>query len=381
MKRQRCTLLCTCLILASFLCFIGTGAAWAGNLFGGPINSPAGQYPWALAAGDFNRDGKMDLAVTNNNPNTNGDTHVKILLGEGNGLFQAPVGYRVGYQPFWVGTGDFNGDGSLDLAVTCYGVGPKALYVLLSNDDGTFQPRVRYRSGEGSLQAALGDFNGDGKLDLAVANLGTPGFVSVLLGNGDGTFQAQLKTKVVRSPGLIAAGDLNGDGKLDLVTADQCGCRKSSINALLGNGDGTFKVAWTAEGILSAIALGDFNTDGKLDLAVTHGAQLGIRLGKGDGTFGKLVKYPVSGGAGAIAIADYDGDGHLDLAVTSGSSVSVLLGKGDGTFGPASNYSLSPVASPMGMVAADVNGDKKPDLVVTDFFNHVVSVLVNTGHK
>jgi hypothetical protein len=394
MKHQRSSRFFARLVVATLLSMTGA-SAWAGNLFSGPINSPAGRYPWALAAGDFNGDGKLDLAVTNNN--TLGVLgRVKVLLGEGSGVFQPPVGYRVGVGPDSVATGDFNGDGKQDLVVVNerepHGSG--RLSVLLGNGDGTFQPQVKYGNGgrQPPVRVAVGDFNGDGKLDLAVANIavrGKRGFVGILLGNGDGTFQAAIQNPASKSPAYIAVGDLNGDGRLDLVLADECAidCTTFATTALLGNGDGTFQVTWTSKIKFTpgALALGDFNGDGKLDLAETDSSgQLGIRLGNGDGTFQERVNYPAGNGPDLIAVADFDGDGKLDVAVTnrgSSGSVSVLLGKGDGTFQPPSNYPLNLVAEPIEMVAVDVNGDKRPDLVVTDYFNKVVSVLLNTGHK
>jgi hypothetical protein len=346
-----------------------------------------------LASGDFNGDGIIDLAVTNINPSRYDG--VKILLGKEDETFQAPVTYRVGDFPFSVAVGDFNGDGILDLAVA-NNLDPHrasgSVSVLLGNGDGTFQPQVKYHVGRYPMAVAVGDLNGDGKPDLAVAD-GTGsaqkrGFVGVLLGNGDGTFQAPLKSPAGKSPAFLAVGDLNGDGRQDLVAFDECGitCYTFRVNALLGDGGGTFKLAWTSKGGVepSAIGLGDFNGNGKLDLAVSDtGDRLSIRLGNGDGTFGKKVNYPVGRDPDSIAVADFDGDGNVDVAVANASSsdVSVLLGKGDGTFHPASSYPLTPVAGAIAMVAVDVNGDGKPDLVVTDHSNQVVSVLLNTGGK
>lgn len=367
------------------LCLLSAEMVRAGNLFTGPINSPAGRYPWALAAGDFNHDGKIDVAVTKNKPFGN-DSQVKVLLGEGIGIFEPPVGYHVGAEPRSVAVGDFNRDGSLDLAVISFGSSPKLLGVLLGNGDGTFQPQVRYKVGLEPAQVVAGDFNGDGNLDLAVTNRNTPGFVSLLLGIGDGTFQPQIKTAIAHYPNLIAVGDLNGDGKLDLVTASGGCCPKKYTNALLGNGDGAFQLVWTTinAAVPAAIALGDFNGDSKLDLAETYlGTEMFIRLGNGDGTFQKALRSPTGSQAGLIAVADFDRDGKLDVAVTTiadfPSSMSVLLGKGNGFFKPPVNFLLTSAAMPKGIVAADVNGDGKPDLIVTDYFNKCVSVFLNTS--
>lgn len=208
-----------------FLCFLSTGLAWGGNLFSGPINSPAGKYPWALAAGDFNGDGNVDVAVTNNNPNPNVHSKVKILLGGGNGIFQSPMGYAVEVSPLSVVFGDFNGDHNQDLAVVNLEGSQKKLSVLIGNGDGSFQPQVMYKVGIAPSQAAVGDFNGDGKLDVAVANEGGPsrhGFLEVLLGNGNGTFQPRINDPAGKRPAYVAVGDLNGDGRLDAVVMDGC---------------------------------------------------------------------------------------------------------------------------------------------------------------
>src|SRR3989442_8669497 len=192
---------------------------------------PSGPNPQVTAVGDFSGDGKLDLAVVNS-----GSTTVSVLLGNGDGTFQTPLTVDVGgSNPTYVVAADFNGDGKLDLAVATYGcfgygaAGPcptvsNAISVLLGNGDGTFQAARTFEAGSGPNAVAVGDFNADGKLDLAVADYGPSTLrattVSVLLGNGDGTFQAPLTFHARRSPAFVAVADFNGDSKLDLAVAN-----------------------------------------------------------------------------------------------------------------------------------------------------------------
>ena len=259
MRRQRIPIR---LLAAALLSVCEAQMVWAGHLFVGPINCPAGRYPAALATGDFNGDGLTDLAIANMNP-VQSSSQVKILLGNGNGTFQKPIGYKVGTTPSSVAAGDFNGDRKIDLVIVNH---PENLSVLLGNGDGTFQHQTKYRAGQSPLRVAVGDLNGDGKLDLAVCGESEAGTQIVRLGNGDGTFQPQIKVPAIHVPSSMAIGDLDGDGKLDWVIAGQN--NKRAITALLGNGDGTFRIASTLKNPPpSAIALGDFNGDGKLDVA------------------------------------------------------------------------------------------------------------------
>lgn len=285
--------------------------------------------------------------------------------------------YAVGQHPSDVVLGDFNGDGIPDLAVA--NRDSFTVSILLGRGDGTFQPAVNYFTGPNPVSIAVGDFNGDGKLDLALALLGT-GTVSVLLGNGDGTFQPAVGYNVQSSPDSVAVGDFNGDGKLDIAVANAI---SGSVSILLGNGDGTFQAAvnypvGTNPTFLLAV---DLNKDGKLDLAVANAGsnQVSILVGKGDGTFQAAVNYSTALGASAIAVGDFNGDGKLDLAVTDSFSgnVSVLLGNGDATFQAAVNYIVE--SNPTSIAVTDLNGDGKPDLVVTNESSDTVSVLLGLG--
>ena len=253
-----------------------------------------GSTPDSVATADFNGDGKLDLSVVNF-----GDNTVSILLGNGDGTFQAQVDYATATDPSWVAVGDFNKDGKMDLTVA-NGTDSSGnmVSVLLGNGDGTFQARVDYQAGRGSFPAnsvALGDFNRDGNLDVAVGNYGPDfltGSVSILLGNGDGTFQAHMDYLAGINPIGVLVGDFNRDNNLDLAVPNNNG---DTVSILLGNGDGSFETAVYNVAAGPRVGLiADFNSDGNLDLAlaalVTN--NLSILLGNGDGTFQTHVDYP-----------------------------------------------------------------------------------------
>src|SRR5438445_781162 len=221
------------------------------------------------------------------------------------------------------------------------------------------------------LSIAAADFNGDGKLDLAlgIQQAGNPGYVNVLLGNGDGTYTPVSSLFVTGNcPCSIALGDINGDGKLDLVVANSV---DNALTVLLGNGDGTFTLASSppAVGTPFGLGVGDFNGDGKLDVAVANFdiSTVTILLGNGDGTFTPAPSPPATSGT-TLAVGDFDGDGKLDLAMTDrgDSTVTVLLGNGDGTLIPINQCCGTSVSftHTLGMTAGDFNGDGKLDLAV-----------------
>jgi hypothetical protein len=357
-------------------------------LFAPGKTSVAGNGPDGTAAADFNGDGKLDLAVANNF--TEAST-VAVLEGNGNGTFQTPVLYKAENDPFAVITADFNGDGKLDLAAanicgdaSCFGMPvPGLVSVFLGNGDGTFQRETTYTTGNSSIGLASADFNGDGRLDLAVANqnciTGPPcgqGTVSVLLGNGDGTFQPAANYDTDLAPESVAIGDFNGDGNLDLASANAAG---NTISVLLGNGDGTFRAAVSyATGIGPAsIVAGDFNGDGKLDLATANDGDnsVSILIGNGDGTFERQMPYATARAPVSVSLGDYNGDSILDLttANTEGT-VSLLVGNGDGTFQNHADFTAG--ESPVWVTTGDFNGDGRPDLAVSNLNNNTVSVLL-----
>ncbi len=341
--------------------------------FAAPLEFGGGNSVTYITTGDFNGDGKLDLAVTDGVADT-----IAILLGKGNGTFQDPVANYVGRVPGRLAVGDFNRDGKLDLAVpiscvndgNCLTNGLGAVSVLIGKGDGTFQNHSDYGVGDQMPQTAKafsgvrGDFNGDGILDLVTADNGANA-VSIRLGKGDGTFLDNAEFSTGSAPVSVAAGDFNGDGKLDLVTADSA----NEVSILLGNGDGTFQapVNYATASGPSWVAVGDFNGDGKLDLAVTdiNHNTVSVLLGNGDGTFKPHVDYATGTLPQYVAVGDFNKDGFLDLAVANQSNtVSILLGKGDGTFQAHVDYAAQD--KPISIAIADFNGDGKLDLAVAN---------------
>jgi|SRR5579872_752724 len=313
------------------------------------VTYPVGTLPASIVTADLNGDGKLDLAVVNVF-----DNNISILLGNGNGSFQSPVNYPVALQASYfelpsLVLGDFNGDGKMDLAVA----GADAVFVLLGNGDGTFQAALQSACSSCGSAMAVGDFNRDGKLDLVVGgqNQGT----SVLLGLGDGTFYLNA-TYAPSAGGEVAVADLNGDGKLDLIIpqgAQYLTYVGGSVAVQLGNGDGTFQstVLYGTGLVPWGINLADFNGDGRLDVAVTNSVcgllctpappnagSVSILFGFGDGTFVGTSDYSLPPSPnlsnGSMLSADFANNGNLDIAVagTSQSAIGLLLGNGDGTF-------------------------------------------------
>jgi hypothetical protein len=359
--------------------------------FQSPRPSPSGSHEGVLVAGDVNGDGKLDLALAGQSLG-GVTTSAALLLGNGDGTFQKPKAVAP-YSYSGLTLADINGDGRLDLVVTAFGGG--SVQIWLGAGDGTFSLGHTYYVHYHVGAAVVGDFNNDHKLDLAVGY--------VFLGNGDGTFQAPpdlpsmdavvgdlngdgitdaaigvnsgfeiyqgSKTGTLTLAQtynftglypLTAAADVNGDGKLDLVFSPG---GVGGVTVFSGNGDSTFQSPIVSSGCVptSTYAIADFNNDHKPDLAYLQNDSLYLCLGNGDGSFAAS-----SGGvfvgthANSLVAADFNNDGKLDVAVSSDSGLAMLLGNGDATFQPP-NYVVQTAGS--FFAAADYNGDGNIDLI------------------
>jgi hypothetical protein len=330
----------------------------------------------AVAFGDFNKDGIVDMVVGSDAFGTT--SGIRVLLGKAGGGYQAPLNITGTYRPDWLGVADMNGDGLLDLVAQAYSsvsvwagkgdgtfqsattisTGSAAIssvaigdlngdarpdivvsrgqtwsttatdsLVILAKSGGGFNSPVALNAGQNTVALALADLNGDGKLDLAAANYGftgsapSAGKISILLGKGDGTFQTPVNYTAAQNPGTLAVADVNGDGKLDLVAGTTTGT-DCYIAVLPGNGSGGFGAAVTT-GIFSQpvrLLVLDLDRDGKPDVLTSHqwdDAPFVTMRGNGDGTFGKGQYWLAGHGSKNLAAADLTGDGKAEVAVTS----------------------------------------------------------------
>ncbi|WP_193200324.1 DUF4347 domain-containing protein [Nostoc sp. MG11] len=354
--------------------------------------------PDDIAVGDFNNDGKLDFFTVSSS-----EPFGSLVLGNADGSFQpfSTVTARSNGEAIEDGSialGDLNSDGKLDIIVASdnfeIDLSIDNVLIRFGDGNGSVQPRFQTEVTGGIMQrdVTLGDFNGDGKLDIAIANEQTsrniiPGNVSVKFGNGNGSFQPAINTQITSYPSALVTADFNNDGLSDLAATDDL---RDSVRVALSNGDGSFNLTATNSlpGFNSPqfITVGDFNNDANQDLVVADRGNIRLLLGNGNGNFNQLLN--VDGGNGFITginVGDFNNDGFSDLAVSqnigTGTStelgnVSVVLGNGDGSFDAATTLTVGTFVS--SVAVGDFNNDGQQDLAVTDFRNNLVPVLLNT---
>src|SRR5271157_5948739 len=353
--------------------------------------NPVGSEPFGAVTADLNHDGHIDIITCNY-----GSNDISVLLGNGDGTFEAARSFAAGEGPYALVLGDFNGDGRLDVAVAdrgSHGVG-QGVSILLGNGDGTFQAPMFYPAGMSPESIVAGDFTGDGVLDLAVANHGS-GDVSMFSGDGRGGFSGPI-TIPLPDPGAepisMVEGDFTGDGRLELAVLEQ---NTNKVSILGSDVRGEFQVLSQfslpcAQCIPHALAAGDFNGDGLDELAVVSerydGADfVSVMLGMASGTF-DLQTPPIFIGTGlnptSIIAAHLFSGGPLDLAIAGSGSqfVSLLQGDGRGKFNnvlPA--LDVGSEGYPWAVVAGDFTGDGRSDLAIARQAPNSVAIELNQG--
>ncbi|MEG4444106.1 DUF4347 domain-containing protein [Microcoleus sp. AT9_B5] len=347
------------------------------NSFGVATNFGAGTNPYGIATGDFNVDGKPDLAVTNQGSDT-----VSILLGNGTGGFNpAPIPTLAVSSPTSIAIGNFNNDNFPDLAVVGGGTGG-ALSIFLGNGTGGFGSPTPYPTGVSPISVAVGKFNNDNFSDVAVVNASpgsTSGTVTILLANNTGSGALNFNTNLSAQsiPAFMTVGDFNGDTFSDLAVPNSL---SNTISVFLANGSGDFGAATNlgAGTNPNSVANGDFNGDNFLDLAVVNGGSnnVSILLGNGTGGFGAANGFSAGTGLQGIVAKDFSGDGKLDLAVAGNSGAAILVGNGTGGFSAPINFAAG--TDPTSIIVDNFNADTLPDLAVANNGSDNVSVLLNT---
>jgi hypothetical protein len=376
-----------------------TPVAWSACQPDSLFSFPAGAYfvgptPHDAVIADFNGDGIPDVAVVNAGVGSGSGlaNTVSIRLGLGSGALGLESHFPTETRPYGIATADFNGDGILDLAVSCNVSNTVDILVGQGSGgkgDGTFAPYVTFPSGPTPYRLAVGDYNGDGKLDLVVLNntYSTPGLSVLLATGGPGTvgFAGPAFLPLSSAPAGLTTADFNEDGILDLAATVYDGGHLAILlgHGSSGAGNGTFGAPTyynTTDGAFDVQAA-DLNNDGILDLVTSgNGGGVDIHLGLGSGGVGNGTfssASPIGGGnVSDNEIGDFDGNGTLDIAVSTGprNSVYTFAGLGDGTFALPAAHAVGNFC--IGLAKGDLDGDGHPDLVSVAYQGSEIRTLL-----
>ena len=334
----------------------------------------SGNSPHGIVVADFNGDSFLDVVVANT-----ADSDIALFRGSSGG-FHTPVTFATGLNPASLAVADFNSDGKPDVVTGNSGASSVSIMIDSNFFTGGFLPHVDLATTDKVNAVAAGDFNGDGFADVAAAAT-TSDVVSVSYGRGDGTFQFHVEVPSGSDPVGLAAADFTGDGRVDLAVLNDVDNTVSLLPSagLIGLQDMSSITVGTMP---NGVATGDFNNDNKMDLAIADRSDnnLLILLGNGDGTFTAQTSRPATGNKpSSVITVDLNGDNKLDLVATNATdnTISVLLGNGDGTFQSAKTTSVG--KRPVSVVAADFNVDGKKDLAIANQNDLDISVLIGNG--
>jgi uncharacterized repeat protein (TIGR01451 family) len=331
-------------------------------------DSASGQLALSVVAADFNRDGYPDAVTADTNGN------VSIARGLGNGAFAAPSSSPAGSRRLsHVAVGDFNGDGNLDVAATVSDLGEVGVWI--GAGDGTLSGPTYYSTGDGPTDVKTADLNGDGTLDLVVSNFNSHN-VTVLVGRRDGTFVVDGYYNTPDGPFGVAVGDVDGDGKVDVAVASLGGF--GWVSLFHGTGDGALgpRTDRSTSDYPRSVVIADLNGDGQGDVAAATRSSVTVFISDHGELPERGMEYAAASQTETIAAGDVNGDGVADLAAADpGANVaSVWLGIGDGTF--AARRDFPTARNPDGLALGDLDRDGRLDLVTGGI--NVVSGLLNT---